>query len=190
MSAEAIRMVTLSIQSRLKAALVVAGTDRSAFVGPLDDQAASNAALVLFLYRVTVNQAMRNSERIVPPSQQGNFQQMHTCSMPLDLHYLLTIGPRDQGSEPTESLRFLGFAMQALNDSPNLVGSQVEGETIRLSLDAATNEEMSRVWALFPTINYRTSVLYLATPVWIDPAIPQPQAPGVVSQDVFAGQSG
>lgn len=191
MSAEVIRTVTLAIQSRLRAALVAAGTNQLAFVGPLDDQAAGDAALILFLYRVAVNQAMRNSEHTVSLTQQGNLQQIYANSMPLDLHYLLTVGPRNQGGDP-ESLRFLGYAMQALNDSPDLVGSQVEGETVRLSLDAATNEEMSRVWALFPTVNYRTSVLYLASPAWIDPAESQVRAPapGVVNQVILAGQSG
>jgi len=185
MSAEAIRTVTLAIQSRLRAALVAAGSNQTPFVGPLDDQSAADAPLVLFLYRVAVSHVLRNTEhRVLSPSGQA---QVHTRSLPLDLHYLLTVGPRNQAGEP-ESLRFLGYAMQALNDAPDLVGSQVEGETVRMSLDTVSNEDISRVWALFPTVNYRTSVLYLASPVWIDPAAAAAQAPGVLGQDVAVGQ--
>ena len=36
-------------------------------------------------------------------------------------------------------------------------------------------EEISRVWGLLPETPYQTSVIYLATPVFVD--IPQP-APG------------
>lgn len=189
MSAEAIRTVTLAIQSRLRAALTAAGSSQAPFVGPLDDQGAADAPLVLFLYRVAVNHALRNSEHRVLPAGPGATAQVHATSLPLDLHYLLTVGPRNQAGEP-ESLRFLGYAMQALNDNPELVGSQVEGETVRLSPDTASNEDMSRVWALFPTANYRTSVLYLASPVWVDPAAAAPRAPGVLGQDVLAGQRG
>ena len=190
MSAEAIRTVTLAIQSRLRTALVTAGTNQLAFVGPLDDQAAGDAALILFLYRVAINQAMRNSEHTVLPTQQGNPQQVYTHSLPLDLHSLLTVASTEIRPARLNRCGFWDMQMQALNDSPDLVGSQVDGETIRLSLDAATNEEMSRVWALFPTVNYRTSVLYLASPVWVDPATPQLRASGVINQDILASQVG
>lgn len=189
MSAEAIRLVTLAIEARLKEALNTAGgNNQTTFVGPLDDQSARNAALVLFLYRVTANQSLRNSEHWVSPARAGDPDQAYTNALPLDLHYLLTVGPREQAGEP-ESLRLLGYALQALNDFPILVGSKVEGETVRLSLDPVSSEEMSRVWALFPTVNYRTSVLYLASPIWINSATPRTQARGVINQDVLAGQT-
>ena len=43
---------------------------------------------------------------------------------------------------------------------------------VRVSLDPVSTEEMSRIWTLFPTANYRTSVAYVASPVWIDPDQP------------------
>jgi hypothetical protein len=189
MSAEAIRIVTLEIESLLKGALRAAGgNNQTTFVGPLDDQSASNAALVLFLCRVTANQSLRNSEHWVSPENPDGPDRRYANSLPLDLHYLLTVGPREQAGEP-ESLRLLGYALQALNDLPILVGSKVGGETVRLSLDPVSSEEISRVWALFPTVNYRTSVLYLASPVWIDPATSRTEAPGVTNQDVVAGHT-
>lgn len=195
MSAEAILQVTNAIKSRLDAAMAeaVAGTGHTpttAYVGPLDDADAASAGLVLFLYRVLPNQNLRNVPHTVSVSSPAPgapvFRSLENA-LALDLHYILTVGPRQQAGEP-ESLRRLGFAMRALNDAPMLVGSAVGGETIRISLDSATTEEMSRVWALFPTANYRTSVLYLASPVWIDPAVPPDQPPSVVAQGLMAGQ--
>ena len=37
-----------------------------------------------------------------------------------------------------------------------------------VTLEPLSTEEASRVWTLFPAVNYRTSVGYIATPVWID----------------------
>ncbi len=188
MSAESIRSVTLAIETRLKAALTAAGSTHTTYVGPLDDREAINAALVLFLFRVSPNMNLRNSEHRVAPAVQGDPDRIYTNALPLDLHYILTVGPRADAGEP-ESLRILGYAMQALNDSPLLVGSQVAGETVRLSLDMVNAEEMGRVWSLFPTVNYRTSVLYLASPVWIDPAQAPAAAAATVNQSTTTGQS-
>jgi len=195
MSANAIQSVTLAIQARLETALATAGGSKKVFVGPLDDQgeAVKTADLVLFLYRVVPNQSLRNTEHTVPvpPPNPGDppGTVTYTNALALDLHYLLTAGPREQAGEPV-SLLYLGHAIQALNDTPLLVGSPVGGETVRLSLDPVSGEEISRVWALFPTVNYRTSVLYLASPVWVDPAEPPVQAPPVVGQGLAAGQGG
>jgi hypothetical protein len=103
-------------------------------------------------------------------------------ALPLDLFYLLTGGNMQTGGERDAGLVALGYAMQALNDTPNLVGLQVQGETIRVSVDSVTSEEMSRIWALYPTINYRTSVVYRVSPVWIDPSALAIPAPPVTNQ--------
>jgi hypothetical protein len=78
--------------------------------------------------------------------------------------------------------------MQALNDRPVLLGIAVQGETARLSLEPTTTEEMSRIWSLFPTVNFRTSVVYLASPVWIDPAVVRTVGPPVLREPHRAGQ--
>lgn len=193
MSAEAIRLITNAIKSRLDTALISEAGDINpspTFVGPLDDDDAKNASLVLFLYRIVPNQSLRNVEHTVSvqPTKTGDptYQTYHNA-LALDLHFLLTAGPKDKAGE-LESLRFLGYAIRALNDSPIFIGSEIGGEIVRLSLDSVNTEEISRIWALFPTVNYRTSVLYLASPVWIDPALPSSQAPSVVNQGVLAGQ--
>ncbi len=163
MDADGIQRVTTALAELLTP---VVG---NVYVGPLDDADANGAQAVLFLYRVAINSDLRSAEHRVAAPAPDQAPIVHRGSLPLDLYYLLTAGTRDTGGE-LPSLRVLGRVMQALNDTPELVGVPVQGETVRLSLDPVSCEEMSRIWTLFPTANYRTSVVYLATPVWIDPA--------------------
>jgi hypothetical protein len=146
---------------------------------------ASGAALVLFLYRVVPNPPLRNREHAVanpsplPPTVFHN-------SLPLDLYYLVTVGTVPNASEEI-LLQALGFAMQEIQNDPELTGPAVNFQTVHLSLEPLTTEESSRIWALFPTANYRTSIAYLATPVWIDPPQPPLVAGPVVDQRLNAG---
>jgi hypothetical protein len=180
MNGNAIVRVTEALRERLAAALAASGVPGSVFVGPLGDPDAGGAALILFLYRVAPSVPLRNREHRVatgatPPAI------VYQNSLPLDLYYLLTVGAKPGGSEET-LLGALGFAMQALQADPELTGASLGYEAVHLSLEPLVTDEISRIWALFPTANYRTSVAYLATPVWIDPPIaPIPAAP--VRQD-------
>jgi hypothetical protein len=181
MDANAIRIVTKALQDLLTP---IVG---DVYVGPLDDPNAAGAKAMLFLYRVAVNADLRSSPHVVatptsPPIVYEN-------SLPLDLHYLVTAGTAQTGGE-LDALRVLGLMMQTLNATPNLVGLPVLGETVRLSLDPVGSEEMSRIWTLFPTANYRTSVVYVATPVWIDPAVVRAPGPPVVEEPHLVGQAG
>src|SRR5438105_6719138 len=90
------------------------------------------------------------------------------------------------GSSEETLLRALGLAMQALQVDPELTGPGLNYETVRVTLEPLTTDEASRIWALFPTANYRTSVAYLASPVWVDPAQPEPTAVPVVDDQLFS----
>ncbi len=169
MDAQAIKTVTAAFRDRLLAVFSVNKIAGPVFVGPLDDPNAAGAAAVLFLYRVAVNAELRNAEHQRAPLPPGTTPTLLSGGLPLDLYYLLTAGTAQTGGE-IDALGTLGFAMQNINDLPNLVGSPVANETVRLTLDSVTSEEMGRIWTLFPTANYRTAVIYLASPVWIDPA--------------------
>ncbi|REE18430.1 uncharacterized protein DUF4255 [Paraburkholderia sp. BL27I4N3] len=163
MDAQAIKAVTSAFQQRLQTVI------NNVFVGPLDDPGAADATAVLFLYRVAVNADLRNALHQPSPSPQDPMPEERDGGLPLDLYYLLTAGSARTGGE-LETLATLGEAIQNLNDVPYLVGSAVGNEIVRLSLDTVSSDEMGRIWTLFPTANYRTSVVYLATPVWIDRA--------------------
>ena len=53
---------------------------------------------------------------------------------------------------------------------------------MRLTIESAGSDEMGRIWTLFPAANYRTSVTYLASPVWIDPKTSPPGGPPVIGE--------
>lgn len=184
MKADAILRVTESLRKRLEAALVDSGMPGTVFVGPLDDAEASGAALVLFLYRIVPNTNLRNSEHRLPSSVAPPI--VYQNSLPLDLYYLITVGTTSEATEETP-LRWLGYAIQAIQGAPDLVGPDVGQETVHVTLEPLSTEEASRIWALFPTANYRTSVAYLATPVWLDPPDLLPLAQPVVDDQLLAG---
>jgi hypothetical protein len=170
MNADGILRVTTALRGRLEAALAASGVPGTVFVGPLDDADASGAALILFLYRVIPSTTLRNREHRVastgvPPVQ------VFRNAVPLDLFFLVTVGSIP-GSSEEPPLRALGLVIQSLQGDPDLTGTSVNQETVHVTLEPLTTEEASRIWALFPTANYRTSIAYLATPVWIDPLLP------------------
>lgn len=185
MSATAIIQVTNALRARLETALTNSTVPGTVFVGPLDDADASGAALVLFLYRLVPSPTLRNREHVVanpapqPPTVFKN-------SLPLDLYYLVTVGTVPNASEEI-MLQALGFVMQEIQNDPELTGPVVNHQTVHLSLEPLTTEESSRIWALFPTANYRTSIAYCASPVWIDPPQPPLVAGPVVENVLRAG---
>lgn len=184
MKGDGILRVTEMLRERLKQALASSGMPGTVFVGPLDDADASGAALILFLYRIVPNATLRNREHRVPSSiaPPPVFQN----ALPLDLYFLVTVGTMPGSSEEIP-LRALGFAIQAIQADPDLTGPGVSQETVHVTLEPLSTEEASRIWALFPTANYRTSIAYLATPVWIDPPEPEPIAVPVVDDRLLAG---
>lgn len=183
MNFDAIYKVSTAFKERVtQAYLAAGGSGNGVYVGPLDDPDAAGAKLILFLYRIVPNPALRNLEHTVPSPVTPPATITYADALPLDLYYLLTVGDGGGESADLEQLKFLGSAMQVLQRDALLVGAGVDHEAVKLTLDPLTNEEMGRLWALFPTVNYRTSVAYLASPVWIDPR--QPDAPAApVTQD-------
>ena len=72
-------------------------------------------------------------------------------------------------ADPDELLT-LGTAILALHDDP--VIDLVPGRPARITPEPYPMEELSRVWGLFPQTSYRTSMVYLVSPVAVsvDPA--------------------
>ena len=184
MSGDAIKLVTDAFRRRLEVALSRSTIPGTVFVGPLDDADASGAALVLFLYRIIPSATLRNRDHTIVTSTPPPI--IFRNSLPLDLYYLVTVGTIPGSSEET-LLSALGFAMQEIQVNPDLTGPTINHQTVHVSLEPLTTEESSRIWALFPTANYRTSVAYLATPVWIDPELPVPPAQPVTQDQLRAG---
>jgi hypothetical protein len=189
MSADAIFNTTHALSARLQLALTASAIPGTVFVGPLDDPDATGAALILFLYRIMPNATLRNRERRVLDASTPPQIVVHQNSLPLDLHFLITVGTRPgQSEEPL--LRALGYAMRELQNDPELTGPAVANEAVHVSFEALNTDEISRVWNLFPAANYRTSVAYVASPVWIDPAQPPSAAERVVEDRLLTAPGG
>ncbi|MES0199822.1 Pvc16 family protein [Mesorhizobium sp. M0011] len=188
MKGNAIQLVGEEIAKRIEAS----GIDPkiNVYFGPLDvdDAISGDPRLILFPYRVSVNADLRNTEHRVPalvPDPHGGIpvvrDEIYDEALPLDVHFVLCGRPTKpivqwQGPDA------LGTAMQRLNDPASRFGLLVEGELVHLSLDTVSTEEMGRIWSLFPAVNYRTSVVYLASPVWIDPQHPRETGTPVVHE--------
>jgi hypothetical protein len=178
---------TLEIKKRLEDALANASLPPNVFVGPLDDADAAGAELVLFLYRICPSATLRNREHRVTTTGTPPVI-VYQNALPLDLYFLVTVGTKP-GTSEEGPLGALGAALQSFQAVPELVGPGVSHEIVRLSLEPLSTEEASRIWALFPTANYRTSIAYCASPVWIDPD-QAPVAAGPVVQDRLLAGSG
>lgn len=186
MSAEAIYRVTRALRNRLQQALVAAGNPGTVFVGPLDDPDAQGAPLLLFPYRIMPNPSLRNREHAVPNDAPPPAVIVYRDALPVDIYYLVTVGTRPGTPNEEPLLRVLGYAMQRLQIEPELSGPEVGHQTSHVSLEPLPTEEISRVWSLFPRANYRTSVAYLASPVWIDPPAAPPAVEPVRRDDLLA----
>lgn len=120
--------------------------------------------LSLYLYRVTMNEHLRNVPRVNDPSDAPP-------PLAIDLHYLLNVWTE---SAEAESVIF-AWAMRQLHYHETLSISDLSpeagwdpGDVIQLIPAELSNEDMTRIWdAIDPP--YRLSVSYIARVVRIDP---------------------
>lgn len=191
MDSTAINRVTAALKTLLDDSLRAENGNaaETVFVGPLDDAGSAGFKMLLYLYRVAVNADLRSQRHVVTAALPNQPPTIYEGGLPLDLYYLITAGTRNAGGELTDLL-LLGRAMQTLNDNATLAGTAIQNEPVRVSLDPVGSEEMSRIWTLFPTANYRTSVVYLVSPVWIDPARLPASASPVTEQQSRVGPVG
>jgi hypothetical protein len=73
-------------------------------------------------------------------------------------------------------LKTLGTIMLALHLDPvlqvNPASGQDDGQQIvRVTPEPYSIEELNRIWGMFPDDDYRTSVVYLASPVFLEEAL-------------------
>lgn len=122
-----------------------------------------DTTLSLYLYRVTVNDQMRNTRRT---------SDAHSKDVPLslDLHYLLTVWADSAMAEH----HILAWAMREWYLHPTLNASSLSAEAgwtpndiIQIIPTELSTEDMMRIWdALEPS--YRLSVAYIARVVRLD----------------------
>lgn len=177
-----IQAVTLAIRDLLVAALhdqtSVPPNAFDVYVGP-PDAGGNNSELILFLLRITPNGELRNAERTHRPANALSAPDRFDLAVPLDLHYLVT-GGSPANPNFKEALTRLGHAIRAIETGSPISLPAHHQEAVWLSLDQMTTDELSRIWGLFPNFNCRTSFVFRASPVWIDPRTPVAPAPPVI----------
>jgi hypothetical protein len=151
--------------------------------GELAEPGDIGPALSLFLYRVTMNEHVRNAPRV---------NDLSDVNIPLsvDLHYLMTVWAATALAEQS----ILAWAMRQLYLHPVLdissLSAEAEwspGDVIQLIPAELSNEDIMRIWdALDPP--YRLSVSYIARVVRIDADSVARARPVVATRHSFTGR--
>jgi len=127
-----------------------------------DPNLALGTAVGLYLYRVSMNDHLRNTRTHRAPPE--------TRSLPLNLHYLLSMWAETAEVEQV----LLAWTMRHLHEHPildasslNEDGGWAKDEVIHLAPEELTNEDLLRLWeTLAPT--YRLSYSYVARVVMVE----------------------
>jgi hypothetical protein len=167
MSADMLLRVSRTLKARIEAEPEI-GVDK-VWLGapPLASARLDGPRLGLFLYRIVPCADLRSGPRWLPPAKPGELA-VAQAGLPLDLHFLITaFGPEDETGVGAEQLILLGGALRAIERGGPFAGDPLQDQVPRLSIDPLSTEELSRIWSLFPTTSFQTSVGVLASPVWI-----------------------
>jgi hypothetical protein len=167
MSEAAITQTTEALRRRIEEAISPGAVHIGA---PIRDERI-NSEVSLFLFHIEPNAELRNERRFGAPSASESAQRpvMQLDALPLDLRYLITVFRRgDINTADPNELTTLGQVIQALQGQPTLSGAELPNQVVRLTPEPYPMEEMSRIWGLFPNEPYRTSMVYLATPVFVE----------------------
>ena len=162
----------------------------------------SGRRLNLYLYHVAENPYLKNQE--IPgegsPSAYGH------PPLSLDLRYIFTaFGSSDTAPDADiEAQWILGDAMRVLHDipviTPNLVEQKAplpqppildstllgEFKQIKITLQAASLDEISKIWTALPNVNFRRSVLYEVCVVQLQSTLPRSIPLPVKQRRVYA----
>jgi hypothetical protein len=152
--------------------LLERAVDGQVHVGPPISNDIGNSRVSLFLLHLQPNAELRNEERRAPPPTNNAASSSAEVldALPLDLRYLITVFRGGGGGSVGEAneLLFLGQIISEIHAHPTLTGSSLVGQEVRLTPEAYSMEEMSKIWNLFPDNVYRTSLVYLASPVFVE----------------------
>lgn len=187
MTAAAFFDTTMALARRVRDA---SGLD--VHIGPPLRREMGAARVALTLVHIEPNAELRNTpvHRAPPPSAPITAPAPVVAAIPFDLHFLITCHrpPTPGGVAPPEpgELASLGQVIGALHAQPVLGGSSLPGQNVRLSPAGSSLEDMHRIWSLFPEEPYRTSIVYLATPVFLE-ADAAASYPPVQSREMAGG---
>jgi hypothetical protein len=168
MSATALFDTTMALARRLRDA-----TGLEVHIGSPLRREMGTARVALTLVHIQPNAALRNTPVFrAPPSGPVTAPAPPVAAIPFDLHFLVTCyrQPTPGGVAPPEpgELTSIGQVIRVLHADPILTGSVLPGQDVRLSPESYSQEDMNRVWGLFPEEPFRTSIVYLASPVFVE----------------------
>lgn len=167
MSERVIEETTQALKSVLERAIIPG----SVHIGAPIKEERKSKEVSLFLFHIEPNAELRNEQRFEAPpvAERAGRPAEQLDALPLDLRYLITVFRKGDIStaEPNE-LTTLGQIVQVLHAHPTLPATLLPNQTVRLTPESYPMEELSRVWGLFPNEMYRTSMVYLATPVFVE----------------------
>lgn len=196
---EAIRGVTWTLRKLLQDNMVTTSTTPVTVTLVPPDVSVSGVSgrrVNLFLYLVEENAYLKNQE--IPgegyPGAYGH------PPLSLNLHYLMTGYSEGDSSNESElaAQEALADAMGVFHDfailTPNnatldssLIG---EFEQVKITLQPASLDEMTKVWSAIPSANYRCSVAYNVSVVQIESRTPRRTALPVKTRRLHAATMG
>jgi hypothetical protein len=196
----AIAAVTATFSQLLQRVIeepTLAGT--TVTTGPPDAARAgrSGRQLNLFLYQVTPNAAARNMDL---PFRNGDGALVRRPVLALSLSYLLTA--YGQGDGELDAHHLLAHAMSLVHDEGVLGREQIRDaidaepavarsdladqvELVKLCEQTISVDDVSRLWGMYQTTNYRLSVSYEASVVLIERPQPTRSALPVRSANLY-----
>jgi hypothetical protein len=159
---------------------------------PLDAIEAQNPVngLNIFLYLVSPTSSVDAVDTLV---RDDRGQPMNNPILSLDLHYIITATSSE--NDDLVAQKILASAMRILNNHPVLLRDLIRKATrnkeglessdladqiddVRLTLNALSTEDLTKIWARFPNANFRPSVAYVAQVVLLESKVVEP--PGAI----------
>ena len=166
MSASAFFEVTEAFRRRIGELI---GGENLVHVGPPLSAETNEVSVSLFLFHLEVNAELRNTPHHATPRAPATGPAPVVPALPWDLLYLITVFRLpDHNVRPPNELSTLGAVVQGLHVDPVLPASADQDRPVRVSPAPYSMEDVSRLWGLFPQDVYRTSLVYLATPVFVE----------------------
>ena len=185
----AIAAVTASLHRMLLSAVRADNADIDINISTVRPDGAgsgiTSTGINIYLYQVTPNAALSNSDL---PTRGRNGTLVKRPRIALDLHYLLSFYGDERTLEPQ---RIMGSTLKALHATPvlsreairnvikdeafsYLAGSDLAEQTeqVKLTPQALSLDEISKLWNVFFQTKYTLSTAYLGTVVLIDSDLP------------------
>jgi hypothetical protein len=176
----AIATVTATLHHMLYRALPSSGVTGATVTNlQLNDAKLPDSGINIFLFQVTPNASLRNADL---PTRRADGSLLRRPQVALDLHYLLTF----YGTDATfDQHRLIGAAACQLHAHPVLWREAIREtiahhpvlhdsnlaeqiDVVRLTLASLSLEELSKLWVMFPDVDYVLSMIYIASVVLIE----------------------